>query len=65
MCFCFQPYGDIQYVLTPVTPGADMYFDINESGQITVIRNLVGSGTDTYEVFTYDTFSDKTFYLRL
>jgi len=42
-----------------------MYFDINESGQITVIRNLVGSGTDTYEVFTYDTFSDKTFYLRL
>lgn len=46
----FQPYNEVQYILTPVTAGADTYFDINDSGEITVIRNLVGSGTDTYVV---------------
>ncbi|WAQ95973.1 FAT4-like protein, partial [Mya arenaria] len=42
-------YGAITYILTPVTPGADQHFDINENGQIILNRELVGSGTDTYE----------------
>jgi len=47
---CWQIYGDITYVLNPVTLSAGQYFDINDNGQITLIRDLYNSGTDMYNV---------------
>lgn len=43
-------YGEVYFSLTAVTPGAENYFGIDDNGNLFVIRDLVNSGVDSYQV---------------